>query len=191
MSPVAGIEAHLQKCLPLYGAMIQPVSCADGLQLTNSLIEGTVSQAQLSGWKQNHMGVSFERTTEAKLVKKYWENFCRWNTIEIERKKAVKFDSKRDDWCTKENFVVMYDTIYKTMVRSGVAEELPEPVFQNSTGNTVPENDRTRYGQNTKHRLTHPERVLFGDEVGENTSQKQYVHMGGHKLIVSHGKRSQ
>jgi hypothetical protein len=82
------------------------------------LIEGTVSQTQLIGWKQNHMGINFERTTSVTLGKKYWENICRWNAIEKERKKAVKFNSKRDDWCTKENFAAMYYDIYKMVVRA-------------------------------------------------------------------------
>jgi hypothetical protein len=42
MSPMTGVEAHLIKCLLLHGTLIQPVSCAENLQLVNSLIEGTV-----------------------------------------------------------------------------------------------------------------------------------------------------
>jgi hypothetical protein len=41
------------------------------------------------------------------------------------------------------------------------------------------------------HKLTRPEKVLFVDEVGENTSQKQDGHIGGWKLVVVHGTRSQ
>jgi hypothetical protein len=97
LSPMAGIEAHLLKYLLFCGAMIHSVSCAEGLQLANSLIEGTVSQTHLIRWKQNNIGVNFKRKNPATLGKKYWENFCRRNAIEIERKKAVKFDLKRDD----------------------------------------------------------------------------------------------
>jgi hypothetical protein len=191
LSPMTGVDAHLLKCLLLRGTVRQPVSCAKGLQLANSLIEGTVSQAHLIGWKQNHMGVNFERTAAATLGKKYWENICDWNAIDIEHKKAFKFDSKRDDWCTKENFATMYVDIYKTMVRADVAEELHEPVFQDRKGNTVSEHDPTRYGRNTKFKLTHPRPVIFVYEVVENTSQKQDGHIGGHKLIVARGTRSQ
>jgi hypothetical protein len=137
------------------------------------------------------MGVDFQKNTAATLGKKYWENFCPWNAIEIERKKAVESDSKRDAWCTKDNFATMYDEKYKTMVWAGVAEEVPEAVFQDRKGNTVLEHNPTRYDRKTKFKLTHPERVIFVDEVGENTSQKQDGHIGGRKLIVSRGTRSQ
>jgi hypothetical protein len=96
---------------------------------------------------------------------------------------VVTFGSKRDDWCTKDNFATMNDDIYKKMVGAGVAEELSEAVFRDRKGNTVLEPDPTRYGRKTKFKLTHPERVLFVDEAGENTSQKQDGHLGGRKLI--------
>jgi hypothetical protein len=58
----------------------------------------------------------------------------RRHATEIERKKAVKFNSKCDDWCTKENFAEMYDDTCKTMVRVGVAMKLLRPVFQDKGG---------------------------------------------------------
>jgi hypothetical protein len=53
---MAGFEAHLLKCLIIRGATRQPVSCAEGLQLANSIIDGTISQAQLILWKKKRMG---------------------------------------------------------------------------------------------------------------------------------------
>jgi hypothetical protein len=89
---MAGVEAHLLKCILLCGAMRPTLSCAK----VNSISKGMVSQAQLIGWNQKHMGVNFENTTAAILGKKYWENLWNRNAIEIERKKAVKFNSKRE-----------------------------------------------------------------------------------------------
>jgi hypothetical protein len=137
------------------------------------------------------MGVNFDETNFAILGKKYWENFCRRYPTEIERKKAVKFDSKRDNWCTKDNFSTMYDDIYKTMVEAGVALELHEHVYLDKEANTVLEDNPARYGCKTKFKLTHPERVLFVDKVGENTSQKQEGHLGLRKLVVVKGTLSQ
>jgi hypothetical protein len=97
---------------------------------------------------------------------------------------AVTFALKRDDWCTKENFAELYDDIFTTMVRAGVTMELPKHVFQDKEGNTFLYDDPKRLGRKTKYKLTHPERVLFVDEVGENTSQKQDGHIGGRKLVV-------
>jgi hypothetical protein len=50
------------------------------------------------------MGVNLDETNALILGNNYWENFCRRYATEIERKKAVIFDSNRDDWCTKEFF---------------------------------------------------------------------------------------
>ena len=36
-------------------------------------------------------------------------------------KKALHFDSKKYDWCTYENFWMMYDHVYEVMVDIGVA----------------------------------------------------------------------
>jgi hypothetical protein len=137
------------------------------------------------------MDVNFQNNTAVTLGKKSYESFCHWNAIEIERKKAVQIYSKRDDWRTKDNFATMYDGIYKTMARAGVAEELPECVLQDRKGNTALEHDPKRYGRKTNFKLTHTERVLFVDEVEENTSQKQDSRIGGRKLIVTRGTRSQ
>jgi hypothetical protein len=61
----------------------------------------------------------------------------------------------------------------------------------NRKGNIVSEDDATRYGQETKHVLTHPERMLFVDEVGANTIQKQVGNIGGRKFLVARGMRPQ
>jgi hypothetical protein len=84
----------------------------------------------------------------------------------------MKFDSKRDDWCTKDNFARMYDDICKTMVEAGVTVELPEPVYLDKEGNTVLEDNPVRYRCKTKFKLTNLEKVIFIDEVGDNKSQK-------------------
>jgi hypothetical protein len=42
----------------------------------------------------------------------------------IKCKKAVKFDSKQADWCTHQNFKVIYDEVYKELVMGGIASQL-------------------------------------------------------------------
>jgi hypothetical protein len=49
------------------------------------------------------------------------------------------------------------------------------------------EDDPKRYGRKTKHVLTHPKRVLFIDEVGANTIQKQDGHIGRRKIVIVKG----
>jgi hypothetical protein len=52
---------HVLKVILIRGAMRQPVSCAEGLSLANSLITGTVSQIQLMEWKKQHLRKKLQR----------------------------------------------------------------------------------------------------------------------------------
>jgi hypothetical protein len=108
-----------------------------------------------------HLGKNYREETANKMGQKYWLNFCERHAREIESKKAVRYDSKRDDLCTLENFERMHDNVYDTMVKAGVTRVLDEWIYQDRQGNIVLEDDPERYGQKTKHVLTHPERVLL------------------------------
>jgi hypothetical protein len=57
-------------------------------------------------------------------------NFCKRNADVITSKKAIRFDSKRDDWCPLECFVHVYDRVNENLVQSGVAEKLDHAVWQ-------------------------------------------------------------
>jgi hypothetical protein len=46
-SPMIGIEAHLFATILRRAALCQPVSCGGGLELANSMIEGTEAQLAL------------------------------------------------------------------------------------------------------------------------------------------------
>jgi hypothetical protein len=60
-------------------------------------------------------------------------------------------------------------------------------VHQHRECNIGIEVDPKRYGRKTKHLLTHPERGLFIDKVGANTSQNQDGQIGGRELIIAKG----
>jgi hypothetical protein len=55
----------------------------------------------------------------------------------ITSKKAVRFDSKRDDWCRLDFFADMYDGVYKKLGESGVAEVLEHEAWQDMHNNVV------------------------------------------------------
>ena len=65
---------------------------------------------------------------------------------------------------------------------AGFVEKLVEPEWQNDLGEKVTK-DRT-VGEKVECRVTHPEYILFADEVGNNTCQKDDGHMGGQKYLV-------
>jgi hypothetical protein len=49
-SPMSGIEGHLLAVILCQAALLQPVYCAEGLELANSTIEGTGTQIGLMNW---------------------------------------------------------------------------------------------------------------------------------------------
>jgi hypothetical protein len=78
-SPVAGIEAHLLAAILRCTTIRQPVSCAEGLALANSLIEGTPTQNALIQWKATHLKHGSDDNSLGSLGWRYWQNFCRRN----------------------------------------------------------------------------------------------------------------
>jgi hypothetical protein len=114
------VEAHLLKVILLRGVMRQPVSCGEGLELADLIKEDTVTQLQMIQWKQLHLGKSFREKSAAILGQKDWGEICKGHSREIKSKKAVRYDSKREDWCTLPDFERMYDGMYDAMTKWGV-----------------------------------------------------------------------
>jgi hypothetical protein len=106
-SPMIGIEAHLLASILRYSSLLHPVSCGEGLELANSMIKGTESQVALMEYKKNNLKNGPHNDTFRTLGQRNWQHFCRRNAS----KKAVRFDSKRDDWCRLETFYNMYDGV--------------------------------------------------------------------------------
>jgi len=76
-----------------------------------------------------------------------------------------------DDWCTAENIGQMYNQVYKAMVHSNVGFKLDNPVWLNKE-NKIVQCKEEAFGRQTQYYITHPEYIVFVDEVGDNTSQK-------------------
>ena len=138
--------------------------------------------------KKNNLPEQDENKNLAYLGKSYWRNFKKRHP-ELKSQRAVQFDSKREDWCTYENFEKMYSGVYAAMVKGRVAVELEEEVMVRSDG-TITTNNGEQAGRKTKYILTRPEFVFFVDEVGCNTLQKNDGNNGGQKFIVQSGQRA-
>ena len=108
----------------------------------------------------------------------------------IKSKKAVKFDPKRADWCTYQNFQTMYKEVYNEMVKGGIAVKLPSNVFLNKKGDEVQE-EKDSFGLPTRYILQHPDNLLFVDEVGSNTSTSKDGNVGGEKFLCEAMSRPQ
>ena len=92
--------------------------------------------------------------------------------------------SNRSEWVTYNNVKTMYDLVYDQMVEAKIAEALPEEewFWVDMAGNKYSESDK-RCGLQVKIRLTHPEWLLFGDEVGTELNQKDDGNVGGQKYL--------
>ena len=84
----------------------------------------------------------------------------------------------------------MYDLTYEVWVSSRVAVKLPESDWHyvDAGGNRTTEENRV--GRLVKHKLLHPEYVLFGDEVGTDTCQEDNGHIGGQLYLTVNGKQA-
>ena len=68
ISPIAAVEAHLLDVMLQLAAMRAPVMPKIGLEIANSMVKGTVTEAQI---------VKCNEDDPAKLGQKYWHNFLK------------------------------------------------------------------------------------------------------------------
>ncbi len=182
-SPMTAIESYLVDMLTTLAAMRQPVTPDVALEMINSMIQGTVTESKVREWKKKVLKDEDDVESSGNIVgQKYWRNFLARNPI-LKTKKCVRFDSFREDWCTPENFEAMYEDVYSRMVECGAALKLPDAVWVNKEGAIVQTKDEA-WGRPTNYLLTRPDYVIFVDEVGDNTSQKNDGNVGGTKYVV-------
>ncbi len=83
---------------------------------------------------------------------------------------AIK-DTKRRTWVTRDNFMNMYEIIYKRMVEAGIVEKEDEEILCEA-------------GLPSKYKLTLPEYLLFVDEAGCNMNRLNDGKVRGEVFIV-------
>jgi hypothetical protein len=66
----------------------------------------------------------------------------------------------------------MYTEVYKALCSAGLAYEHDEPVWRNAEGEIV-ESEAKALGLKSKFELIYPDMLIFVDELGCNTNQKQ------------------
>jgi hypothetical protein len=181
--------AYLVELIEQLQAMRVPLSSSQGLHLANSLISGTSTQQAVLDWKQKFC-VPYQLKGSKDLGAGYWRGFKRRNP-DVFSKTAVKFDSKRAEWCTYQNMDNMYNEVYEKMVTNGIATKLPEPVWRDQEGNIV-ETEAEAFGCKSAYHIICKDKLLFVDEVGSNTNQTKDGQIGGEKfLVIGAGSRPQ
>ena len=96
----------------------------------------------------------------------------------------------RTDWVTYSNVKKMYDLVYDQMVKSGVARQLSpsECYYVNCEGERV-DKQKESVGLKVNIEITHPEWIIFGDEVGTDINMKDDGNVGGQKFVGSNKNR--
>ena len=96
----------------------------------------------------------------------------------------------RQEWTTYENIPTMYELVYEQMVEANIAVRLPEEeqYWVDVTGNIVDSEDDAA-GHKCTIKLTNPEWLLFGDEVGTELAQDGDGHIGGQTYLTFGGQK--
>lgn len=165
----------------------QPITPKEGLELANSMIDGKQYQVRLREWQAKR-----KRKVTGKLTKKFWSGFMKRHKDKIDSAKGYRFSANKDAWTTAENIEQMYDMVYNSWVDAGVARKLPEEehYWVNDKGERV-DNEEEAVGCKVTIELTHPQMVLFGDEVGTDVCQEDDGHVGGQTFVVPKRTRAE
>ena len=107
----------------------------------------------------------------------------------LSSRKGNRQHNARQDWTTYDNIERMYELVYEEMIDAGIAQRLPEDehYWVDESGEVVDAEDKAA-GHKCTIKLTHPDWLLFGDEVGTDTAQDQDGHIGG-QTYLSYGGR--
>ena len=117
------LEAYFLDMILQLATMRQPVTTCIALEPVNSMIANTKMEGCVKEWKKSilpkmtkHEDEEDDTDMESQqpaeslhciLGSHYWRNFIKRHP-QITMKKAVCFDSKRDDWCMCENVQMLY-----------------------------------------------------------------------------------
>jgi hypothetical protein len=81
------VEPYFIELIKKLASMQAPITTAQGLELTNSLIEGKSSEKRLIEWKSKNCH-AYKLKGNVKLGKSYWNNFLRRNSHLIRQKRS-------------------------------------------------------------------------------------------------------
>jgi hypothetical protein len=156
------------------------LSRTEVIELANELIVGTEHAVAITKFKEQR-GM---KITGNKYVSKSWyQGFMRRNADKLKRGRCRVIDTNRHTWCTYENFERMYEGVYAAMVEAGIAVRSEEKVMYDEKGE-ITEDVSKMVGRPTNVILTHPEYLLFVDETGCNTNQKEDKYVGGEQFML-------
>jgi hypothetical protein len=181
ISPLAEIEPLILQWVIKLAEMGQPLTKTGIISLANEIIDSTYHSDRLSNFKQKR---KINNETQAGV--RWYNGFLKRNAEYLRRSKCKIKDQNRINWCTYENFSNMYDGVYHSMVKAGVAIQTPEERMYDQNGVRVFDKS-DMYGRPTKFQMIKPQNVVFVDETGCNTNQKTDGHIGGELFVLPSG----
>jgi hypothetical protein len=195
-SPMAAVEPYLIAVILQLARMRCPINVTMGLHLAYSMIEGTEIAKAIIAMREKHRRKKQKTTTMQELSSSslsstlsatsptsrtnrgrrekmllgtgYWNRFMRRHQHIIQSKRSVKFEAKRAEWCTYENFSEMYAHIYEAMVEHGIATKCDTKVKLDKRGEIVDHSEEA-FGLPTQNLIQRPDKLRFVDEFGSNT----------------------
>lgn len=186
LSPMDPLESLIADVFIQKSRMGQPMGTTNGLLFINSLIADTKYEKIVNQHKVT-CGIPLDNN-KLVLGKKYLKNFMRRNKEKLEKGGVTNQDNKRKEWSTYQNVEKMYNLVYNGMVEARVAEKLPEPVWMDRSGEIVSKDKA--FGQQVSHKVTHPEYLIFVDEVGNNLNMKNDKPIGGQKRFKEKSRKA-
>jgi hypothetical protein len=200
-------EPYIVETIAQLARMRSPINVKTGLQLANSIIEGTPLMLELIAWKTKHNIHSCRRCYSSSAVGKeahqqegqlegttttaeqghlgwgYWKGFMKRNGHLIKSKKAVKFDSKRADWCTYQNFETMYKEVYNEMVKGGIEVKLPSKCFSKQKRRSSPGGKGLIWFPNKIYSFSIQINCCLSTRLNLYTSTSKDGNVGGEKFL--------
>jgi len=89
-----GIEDYIVKVVSELTKMQVPITCRQGLELTNSLISGTTMADKLKAWKTKYCVMFTKNGGNGALGPGYWHGLMKRHGHKVKARKGIKFDNK-------------------------------------------------------------------------------------------------
>jgi hypothetical protein len=124
-----------------------------------------------------------------RVGKNWWWSFKKQHAHQIVSKKGEKFALNCAEWTKLSNIKQMYEYFYNEMIEAHIVSPPAHPVYMDHAGNEVEESER--FGFLQEMAIDHPDYILFADESGCQTNQKQDGYVGNRKYIVEQGTAPQ
>ena len=105
----------------------QPLTCAEGLALVNSMIKDKDLGAAVVKFKQECHMVN-EKADPQVLGPRYWSNFLKRNSYCLKSKRCQKFSKDCANWSKRSYIKRMYNLIYQDYIDTKIAVKC-EPTF--------------------------------------------------------------